>query len=304
MNFIKLANLGKTNIGSYLTTFILVVSAMLGFGLLPYTLKLKQLGLPLDGSISTTTAISHMGENQFLVLQLMPFIFAFAMLIFCIKYIHKRPIITLFTTRKRFDWKRFLVSFFAWGILMLLILAVNFSLSENSYTWNYKPETFWPLVLIGLFVIPLQTTFEEVFFRGFLFQATGSIFKKGLTTALFTGILFGLVHGANPEVKLLGIGILAYYIGTGIFLGILTWKDQGLELPMGFHAVNNIFGAVVLTNSWQVFQSDALLMDHAVPAFGLDTLLTLMICFPLLYFFFAKKYGWKKGLKESVDVEK
>lgn len=299
MNFINLAKQGKTSFTSYLTTFVLVIASMLGFGLLPYTIRLKQLGLPVDGTVSSQTAMEYMGENQFLVLQLMPFIIALGMLLLCIKFVHRRPIISLFTTRKSFDWKRFFVSFSAWGILMMTMLAISYFTSENTYSWNYNSETFWFLVLIALFVIPLQTTFEEVFFRGFLFQATGSLFQKGLTTALFTGILFGLVHGANPEVKTLGIGILAYYIGTGIFLGLITWKDEGLELSMGFHAVNNIFGAVVVTNSWQVFQSDALWIDHAIPSFGWDTLVSMLICFPLLYLFFAKKYGWKKGLKNS-----
>lgn len=299
MKFINLANLGKTSFINYLTTFVLVISAMLGFGLLPYTWRLKQLGLPVDGTASPKVVIELIGENQFLVLQLIPFVFALGMLLLCVKSIHRRPLITVFTSRKMFDWKRFLVSFSAWGFLMFMMLAINFYFSGNTYTWNYKSDTFWTLLLIGIFVIPLQTTFEEVFFRGFLFQATGSFFKKGLTTAIFTGVLFGLVHGANPEVKTLGYGILAYYVGTGIFLGLLTWKDEGLELSMGFHAVNNIFGAVILTNSWQVFQSDALLMDHTVPSFGLDTVISLLVFYPLLYFFFSKKYGWKKGLKES-----
>lgn len=300
MNFIKLANLGKTNFVSYLTTFVLVIAAMLGFGLLPYTLRLKQLGLPADGTISPQTAIEYMGQNQFLFLQLMPFVIAFGMLLLCIKFVHKRPVITLFTTRKSFDWNRFFVGFSSWGILMFAMLAIGYLTSESELTWNYDSDTFWYLLLIAACVIPLQTTFEEVFFRGFLFQATGNIFQKGLTTALFTGILFGLVHGANPEVKMLGIGILAYYIGTGIFLGLITWKDEGLELSMGFHAVNNIFGALIVTNSWQVFQSDALLMDHTVPSFSWDTLASMFICFPLLYFFFAKKYGWKKSKKNDL----
>lgn len=302
MNFIKLANLGKTSFVSYLTTFVLVIAAMLGFGLLPYTLRLKQLGLPADGTISPQRAIEVMGQNQFLFLQLMPFVIAFAMLLLCIKFVHKRPVITLFTTRKSFDWKRFFVSFSAWGVLMLAMLVISYFTSSNKLTWNYDADTFWYLLLIALLVIPLQTTFEETFFRGFLFQATGSIFQKGLTTAIFTGILFGLVHGANPEVKMLGIGILAYYIGTGVFLGLITWKDEGLELSMGFHAVNNIFGAIVVTNSWQVFQSDALLMDHTVPSFSWDTLASMLICFPLLYFFFAKKYGWRKPKKDVIQI--
>lgn len=38
----------------------------------------------------------------------------------------------------------------------------------------------------------------------------------------------------------------------------MALMDDGLELSMGYHAINNIFAALILTNEWQAFQTDAL----------------------------------------------
>jgi membrane protease YdiL (CAAX protease family) len=165
--------------------------------------------------------------------------------------------------------------------------------TSDQITWNLKAETFLPLLLISLFLVPLQTTCEEVLFRGYLFQGFGSIFKKGWFAVLITGLLFGLMHGANPEVEKLGYGILVYYIGTGLFLGILTLMDDGIELSMGYHAVNNVFATLIITNEWQAFQTDALFMDHSKPTFGWDSLLTIFLIQPLLLLLFSKLYAWK-----------
>ena len=43
----------------------------------------------------------------------------------------------------------------------------------------------------------------------------------------------------NPEVEKLGYLILVYYIGSGLFLGIITLMDEGIELALGFHFANN-----------------------------------------------------------------
>jgi hypothetical protein len=68
--------------------------------------------------------------------------------------------------------------------------------------------------------------------------------------------------------------------------------DDGLELSMGYHAINNLFAAIVVSNEWQVFQTDALFIDHAKPSFGWDAILTISCLQPLLLIYFAKKYRW------------
>ena len=62
---------------------------------------------------------------------------------------------------------------------------------------------------------------------------------------------------------------------------------------MGYHAVNNIFASLIVTNDWQAFHTDALFIDSSMPEFGMEHILTLVIIQPLLLFLFSKKYNWK-----------
>jgi hypothetical protein len=62
---------------------------------------------------------------------------------------------------------------------------------------------------------------------------------------------------------------------------------------MGYHAANNLFAAVILTNDWQVFHTDAIFIDTAPPSFGWDAILTLAIIQPLFLLIFGKIYKWK-----------
>ena len=159
--------------------------------------------------------------------------------------------------------------------------------------YNFKLVPFLIFLFLGLILIPLQTSFEEYFFRGYLMQGLGLATKSRWFPFVFTSIAFGLMHIANPEVGKMGYIILIYYVGTGFFLGILTLMDEGLELALGFHAANNLFGALLLTSDWSAFQTHSILKDVAEPSAGFEVILPVFIIFPILVFIFSKKYGWK-----------
>ncbi len=117
--------------------------------------------------------------------------------------------------------------------------------------------------------------------------------KKRWVPLLITSLIFGGLHIANPEVDKLGNLIMIYYIGTGLFLGIITLMDEGLELALGFHAANNLFTALLVTADWTAFQTHSILKDVAEPELGfIDLALPVFIIFPILLFIFAKKYKW------------
>jgi membrane protease YdiL (CAAX protease family) len=165
-------------------------------------------------------------------------------------------------------------------------------MSPENYEWNFNLEKFLMLALVGILLIPLQTSFEEYFFRGYLMQGLGIATKNRLFPLIFTSVVFGLLHIANPEVGKLGYGILVYYIGTGFFLGIITLMDEGLELALGFHAANNLITALLVTANWTVFQTDSVLIDLSEPALGMDVFVPVFVIFPIIVFIFAKKYKW------------
>ena len=304
--FLNNASKGLNDVSRNILTIGIVI-AFFGFiGYFPLILSLLAKYADMEQLENTKYMSALLGTNTFFVLILFPFILGLISLIFSIKFIHKRTIKSLFTVRNFFDWKRFFFSFFIWGGVMLVFFLISF-FSGDSIKWNINTSTFVMLVLISILILPLQTTFEEAFFRGFLFQATGSIFKRGWVSVVITGVLFGMMHVGNPEVDRIGMVLMVYYIMNGLFLGLIVLMDDGLELTMGYHAINNIFAAVLVTNDWQAFHTDALFMDTSPPQFGYQDILVLLIIQPLLILVFSKKYKWKNWkqriLQPSNEVE-
>lgn len=286
MNFLKLADKGQGNGGTYMFTVVIIFFSLVAGQLLSEIIAVNQLGFSL------TDIPKSADLNLVLTLLLIPFSFVFFAILLCVKFLFKRPILTVFTAREYFDWRRFFTSFGIWGVVLATALGAGIAIGQP-VDWNFDPSTFFLLLLISIFLIPIQTTAEELMFRGFLMQTFGKIFKKGWVSILLTGTLFGFLHWANPEVALIGNVLLLYYIGTGVFLGLLSVWDDGMELPMGYHAINNIFASVILTNDWQAFHTDALFIDRTGPVFGWESWLTIIILQPLLLFLFSKMYKWK-----------
>lgn len=123
-------------------------------------------------------------------------------------------------------------------------------------------------------------------------QGIGIMAKNRWVPLIITSVLFGLMHIANPEVEKLGYGIMIYYIGTGFFLGILTLMDEGLELALGFHASNNLIGALLITADWTAFQTDSIYRDISDPVLGWDVLVPVLVIYPILLLIFSKIYKW------------
>lgn len=303
--FLFLGEKGRKDVSHFFFSLGLVVASFAVVGYIPISLALNHLSNQGIVITDVSDLQKYFGLNGYFAFLLFPFITGFISLLFCVNWIHRRKILTVFTSRNSFDWKRFFFSFCLWGGVMFLFFLFSF-LIGYPIEFNFNPATFIPLVLISLFILPLQTTFEELFFRGYLFQSLGLLFKKGWVTVLITGVLFGLMHGSNPEVEKIGNVLLVFYILNGFFLGLIVLMDDGLELSMGYHAINNIFAALVVTNDWQAFHTDALFLDKTPPQFGLENILTLLVIQPLFLYIFYKKYkwsNWKKRLFNSTKID-
>jgi membrane protease YdiL (CAAX protease family) len=294
MKFLEQANKSEAGVGTFVLTIALVLFSIVIGSAVAEMLSIKILGFSLQHLPDSAD------KNAVLSLLLLPFVFLLATLVLCIKYLHKRAILSLFTARAAFDWKRFFVGFGVWGLIMGIYLLISIA-NGAAIEWNYNSSTFIGLLLVSLFILPIQTSAEDALFRGFLFQGFGKFFKKGWISILITGVLFGLLHWANPEVAKIGDILLVFYIGTGVFLGIIAQMDDGLELSMGYHAVNNIFASLIVTNNWQAFTTDALLVDKTPPTFGWEPILTILVLQPFLLFLFSKIYKWKNWKEKLLN---
>lgn len=233
-----------------------------------------------------------LGSNYFLFLMLLTFAIGLACLFFWTKVVHKQPIKELTTSRKKVDWNRILFAFVLWAIVSIAFLIIDIQMSPEDYVLNFKLKPFLILAVIAIIMIPIQTSMEEYFLRGYMMQGIGIIAKNKWLPLIFTSTLFGVMHILNPEVEKLGYGIMVFYIGTGFFLGILTLMDEGLELALGFHAANNLTAALLVTADWTAFQTNSVYRDVSDPVLGWDVFVPVLIIYPILLFIFSKKYKW------------
>jgi membrane protease YdiL (CAAX protease family) len=230
--------------------------------------------------------------NLTLFLLLISFVFAFYGLYLVVKHLHQQTMLSVTTSRKKIDWSRIWFAFSIWSLFTILSTVVYYYIAPEDFVFNFKPIPFAILFVIGTLLIPIQTSTEEYVFRGYLMQGFGNLFGNKWFPLLMTSLIFGGMHLFNPEVTKMGNIILIYYIGTGLFLGVLTLLDEGLELALGFHAANNLVGALLVTSDWTVFQTHSILKDISEPQAGFDVILPVVVIYPILLYIFSKKYQW------------
>jgi membrane protease YdiL (CAAX protease family) len=114
-----------------------------------------------------------------------------------------------------------------------------------------RPAQWGLLLVIVLFLTPLQAAGEEYLFRGWVMQTIGSWFRSpmvGLVIGLVVSVvLFSAAHGSPDAWILASLGIFA------LTAGLATWLTGGLEAAIAIHAVNNIgvFFMVILLGGWR-----------------------------------------------------
>ena len=242
---------------------------------------------------TSNEAIMRFFEPNFtLFLIMISFVFIMLGIILVIRYLHHQTVLSVTTSRAKVDWNRIVFSFLMWSAITIVSTLLFYYYSPSDFVINFKPVPFAILAVIGIFLIPIQTSSEEYIFRGYLMQGFANLAKNKWFPLLMTSLIFGGMHWFNPEVTKIGPIVLVYYIGTGLFLGIITLMDEGMELALGFHAANNLIGALLITSDWSAFQTHSIFKDISDPSAGLDVILPVVIIYPILLFIFSKKYNW------------
>ena len=284
MIYIQQAYKGKKEIWRFIITTLIVMSPFI-LNIIFYLLlpEVFEAAIEQNGS---------MNSNFDLLTSLATFAIFLGLLFILVRFLHQRSVTSLITSRKKTDWKRVFFSFGLWFFISTSMLGLEYFFAPENYQWNFDLYPFIGLVIISLIFMPLQTSFEELLFRGYLMQEIGILVKNKWFPLFFTSILFGLMHSFNPEVEKLGPTVMVFYIGTGVLLAIITLMDEGTELALGFHAANNITAAIFITTNWTVFQTEALLLDTSEPKMNFQVLLPVLIIYPIVILIFSKIYGW------------
>ena len=216
--------------------------------------------------------------------------------------LHNRTFLSLLTAYKKIRWRRMLFGALVWLLLLIIAECVAYFMEPGNYELNFNLKLFIPLIFISLLLIPLQAASEEILFRGYLMQGFSKLALYRWVPLIITAAGFGLMHGLNPEVKEYGTGLtMPYYIGFGLLMGIIAIMDDGLEIPIGIHAINNIYGALFITFSGSALQTAAVFkLKH----YDASLMLIMWVVMALLFLIIiANRFGWKGWVKIFRKIE-
>ena len=278
----------------------LIIFFITQLGSIPFTVAiLSKIGLDGGSNVDVKSMMTVLeNSNLTLFYVLLPYVFGFFGIILVIKTLHNQSLLLLTTTRKKIDCNKIAISFIIAGFIIFFTVTISYLISPNEYLFNFKLDTFLILLIITILFMPLQASFEEYLFRGYLMQGFGGIFGNRWMPLLITSLLFGLLHFWNPEVSELGTIFLFQYVVTGLFLGLLTIMDDGMELSLGFHAGNNVLISLLITADWTVLQTDSVLKFVGDPKMSIATIIPAVIMYPVILLYFSKKYKWENWEKK------
>jgi membrane protease YdiL (CAAX protease family) len=298
--FIEQAYKGNNNWWRVLLTALLTSGIFIANFIMYFISSKEQLQAAYD-------LMKDIPNNLSLIINLIPFVFLLGLLFLLVYVLNNRSILSLTTSRPKVDFKRI---FFSFGLIVFISIVgflVSYYGDNSNIAWNFKPLNFFLLLFISLILFPFQIGLEEYLFRGYFMQQIGIAVRNRWFPLLFTSIVFGLFHSANPEVAEMGFGVMVFYIGTGLLLGVMTLMDEGMELALGFHLGNNLMASVLLTSEFSALQTDALFKYSGVENTAgtlTEMIISIAITYPIILFILAKKYkwtNWKERLTGKVN---
>jgi uncharacterized protein len=295
VSYLDNARLGHGSVWRYLAGISLILFIWLVIGSLVTAVLIAFAAVlqGLDFADLTRLAVDPgiLGQIPYFLVLSSSFVIMFLGIWLTVVLVHRRSLRSLVTASPAIDWRRLSTGFLAWLVLIAIGTAVEYALWPETFSWNFDLRAFLPFAFLVLLLMPIQTSAEELFFRGYLVQAGSLLSRNALFLSIWSGVLFALPHMANPEVAANFVVVLLTYFVLGAFLAWVSVKDGTIELALGVHVANNLFAALVVTFPESVLPTPAIFFTtHFDPVFSL--IMEILVC---ILFYLATFMWFKKG---------
>ncbi|MEN9922574.1 MAG: hypothetical protein RIS09_88 [Actinomycetota bacterium] len=180
----------------------------------------------------------------------------------------KRPFRTLITSRPKLDVAQILIGAVTWLVIISSFAMVGRLIDPDSLAYTFDIKVFLPALVVLMFLLPIQTTAEELFFRGFLAQTLSKVMKNPFVINILTSLMFASLHLANPEVNDDYAAALLVYGSIGFAWGFAAYLFGSLEIAIGAHLANNAFGLLIVGYENAALPSSAIFTAPAAELSG------------------------------------
>jgi uncharacterized protein len=251
--YVEAARWGKYRGWRYVLGLVIILFAWLVVGSGASVLVAFALGGQADPSV--------LGLVEYYLFVMVGFLFFLAGVLIAVSLVHRRHPRTLVTARERIDWHRVGHGFVAWFVPYCLIGGLGqYLFYPDTFSFNSDLLTFALFVPIALVLTAIQTTTEELFFRGYIVQGASLIWSNRVFLAILPSVIFTLPHLLNPEVSVGGwlTVFVTYFLVPGLLWTVVSLIDGTTELAIGVHFANNIGGALLFNITGSALPSPAL----------------------------------------------
>ena len=191
-----------------------------------------------------------------------------------VKIVKDRPFSSYASSRGGWNYKLYFKSLVIPFIIMILFEGISVAFNGAEGTSHFSIGFF----IACLILVPLQCIAEEYVFRGLIMQTFGSWLNIPVLAVVLQSIVFGIMHGYNS------LGNISIVI-SGLLMGILAWKSNGIEVSSAMHTANNLTLALFVMFGLSVTSSTIELTD-TVLGIALD-----VIIFAAMYYV-GMKTNW------------
>jgi len=275
MTHLELAALGKNSWWRYVLAFLTIAIMWQVIGALP--LVAMVLYVEEDGNPDTVfleESLRFTGIDPIFTYLAISCTFLGLLLglFIAIRLLHERSFLSLITPAQSIDWQRMGQGFTVYAGLLLLLTLGTFLVVPEHIRLSLDIKAFLIFLPVTLILTPMQACAEELLFRGYLMQWLRLLMRNRIVIAIISGILFAAPHLLNPENKIDAFLMPLNYFVMGLFLTIITLRDNGLELAMGAHSANNLYAFLIVNYEGSVLETPSIFTE-SMP----DPLLSLLI---------------------------
>jgi len=285
---------GKNGFWRYFLTVMVIVVVVIIIGVIVGLIYLL-----VTGNID----INQMSPISSLLVNMSIFPAILLVLFLSVRFLHQRRFKSLITPQPKIAWRRMLLSGGLWLIISALSdIVTALWVTPGNYSWSFNSKSFIPFAILALILIPIQTSTEELVFRGYLMQAFSLLTKHPWIPLVLSSVIFASLHLSNPEVAAYGFAwMIPFYLGMGLILGWITLYTGGLEASLGVHIANNLYAGLLVTFPSSAIVSPALFTIHNYDA--KLALVTFVISAALYLALFIWLNGKQPPPEENMQVE-
>lgn len=164
------------------------------------------------------------------------------------RWIHGEPLSALFGSSHRISRSDFLKGFVA-VILTSIFSEVLLYLIDPVVQRGTIDFIAWLLALVPVALLGfVQTSSEELLFRGYLPRGLASRFRSPMVWALLPTLVFTVLHWNGSSAPAMNAAAL---ISVGVFaavLMVLVYSTGNLGAAFGAHLGNNLFGFLLISH--------------------------------------------------------